>query len=125
MCRMVLREFNIPLCYRKLPRLKKNNFQNFFKKIFDFINFSPAEFERPPVSQIFPRPSKIFFADFGRKFHDFTISIPVFLIYAGWLIFCNPLRDLSWRVLIVCADLLRIAGILHKCRIYRCAGLVS
>ena len=32
MCRMVLREFNIPLCYEKLPRLRKNNFQNFFKK---------------------------------------------------------------------------------------------
>ena len=29
---MVLQEFNIPLCYGKLPRPKKNNFQNFFKK---------------------------------------------------------------------------------------------
>nr|DAD72724.1 MAG TPA: hypothetical protein [Siphoviridae sp. ct7EW56] len=35
---MGLREFNIPLCYGKLPRPKKNNFQNFFKKfsIFSF-----------------------------------------------------------------------------------------
>jgi hypothetical protein len=31
-------------------------------------------------------------------------------------------RDLSGRVLIVCADLLQIADILHKCQIYRCAG---
>ena len=33
-----MREFNIPLCYEKLPRLRKNNFQNFFKK-FSIFNF--------------------------------------------------------------------------------------
>ena len=44
-----------------------------FQKNFDFLNFALAGFERPPVSPIFPRPSKFFFADFGRKFHDFTI----------------------------------------------------
>ena len=49
--------------------------------------------------------------------------MPVFLISTGRLIFCYLFRGLSGRVLIVCADLLRIAGILHKFRIYRCAGL--
>ena len=49
--------------------------------------------------------------------------MPVFMISAGRLILGDLFRGLSGRVLIVCADLLRIAGILHKCRIYRCAGL--
>ena len=48
--------------------------------------------------------------------------MPVFLISTGRPILGDLFRGLSGRVLIVCADLLRIAGILHKCRIYRCAG---
>ena len=49
--------------------------------------------------------------------------MPSFLISAGRLILGDLFRDLSGRVLIVCADLLRIAGILQKFQIYRCAGL--
>ena len=49
--------------------------------------------------------------------------MPVFLISTVRLIFGYLFLGLSGRVLIVCADLLQIAGILHKCRIYRCAGL--
>jgi hypothetical protein len=49
--------------------------------------------------------------------------MPVFLIFVGRLILGDLFRDLSGRVLIVCADLLQIAGILHKFQIYRCAGL--
>ena len=45
------------------------------------------------------------------------------MISAGRLILGDLFRGLSGRVLIVCADLLRIAGILHKCRIHCCACL--
>ena len=47
----------------------------------------------------------------------------VFLISTSRLILGDLFLGLSGRVLIVCADLLQIAGILHKCRIYRCASL--
>jgi hypothetical protein len=47
--------------------------------------------------------------------------MPVFLIFAGWMILGDLFRGLSGRVLIFCADLLQIAGILHKYLIYRCA----
>lgn len=49
--------------------------------------------------------------------------MPVFLIFVGRLILGDLFRGLPGRVMIVCADLLQIAGILHKCRIYRRTGL--
>ena len=123
MCRMVLREFNIPLCYEKLPRPKKNNFQNFFKK-FSIFNF---RFWQNLNAPLFPQYSHDHQKIFSRILvGNFTISqflMSVFLISTVRLILCDLFRGLSGRVLIVCADLFRIAGMLHKFQIYRCAGL--
>jgi hypothetical protein len=54
------------------------------------------------------------------RFHNFNAC---FLISTCRLILGDLFRGLSGLVLIVCADLLRIAGILQKFQIYRCAGL--
>ena len=96
-----------------------------FSKNFQFSEFYPGRFWTPLCFLNIPTTIKKFFRRFWSeisRFHNFDAC---FFISIGRLILGDLFLGLSGRVLIVCADLLQIAGILHKCRIYCCAGLVS
>ena len=102
---MVLREFNIPLCYRKLPRLKKNNFQNFFKK-FSIFNF---RFWQDLNAPLFPQYSHDHQKIFSRILvGNFTISQFWCLFFWSlpvgwsWAIYSGYCPGACWSFALIC-----------------------
>ena len=105
MCRMVLREFNIPQCYRKLPRLKKNNFQNFFKK-FSIFWILPWQILNAPMFLKYSHDHQKIFSQI--LVGNFTISQFWCLFFWSlpvgwsWAIYSGDCPGACWSFALIC-----------------------